>query len=118
MAGTVPWADKFIPVENFHLWEGASPFFRSDALFLDLPFTHRVVDLDIKFINKHEHSVVLLGFLEGYAGPDDVKAWAVEGGYAFEQHQEAIHNQEDDSDLTYTLLIATRQATPLRKVQE
>ena len=102
-----PWSDPYLPVKA-HFWDGATPFFRSEALFVDLPFSHHCVRLKMKFLDEHQYKVILLGFLEGHDGPEDLLRWATEQGYTICEHRgEKLFYREQRIELEYRLAIAT-----------
>lgn len=103
-----PWANPYLPTENVHFWDGASPFFYSDALFVDLPFSHPQVGLKIEHLKDQEYRLILCGFLESHDGPTDVLDWCASNGYATKEHAGVITNVEKSESLTYRLVAATR----------
>ena len=109
MEKDLPFINTFLPSINLDIWDGATPFFGSNALFIDLPLSHPSVNLDIKWINERDHELLFLGFLEEYSGPLDVKEWALKKGYEFKVHKEKIFNEEDSKSLEYTLVICSNR---------
>lgn len=105
-----PWAKVYLPVD-FNLWDGATPFMAfTDAIFTDLPLSHRAVGLGHVRFNPERHRLLLMGFLERYAGPDDVLQWAREHDYTLSTFSDTIHCVETEESLTYQLVIAERLA--------
>ncbi len=101
-----PWSDPYLPVHP-HFWDGATPFFRSEALFADLPFDHPCVRLKQQFLREHHYKVILLGFLEGHDGPDDMLRWAEARGYGIAEHRDTLREREKRIELEYRLVVAT-----------
>jgi len=98
---------RFLPFNSIDIWDGATPFFESEALFIDLPFSHRCVRLDAKWLERRPHPVIFLGFLERHEGPADILAWVTQKGYTVESHTATIRNGEKRRKLKYTLCVAT-----------
>lgn len=61
-------------------WDGVSPFFKSDSLFVDLPFNHNMMQLKLSNLGNH-YKLLMLGFIDTFAGPEDVYGWALNNGY-------------------------------------
>lgn len=73
MEKNYPYAKFNIPFhQQINIWDGASPFFYSEAIFCDLPFSHRCVNLKLKHLTDKAYKIIILGFLQSYEGPDDV----------------------------------------------
>lgn len=108
MENDTPWAKNYLPFKNIRFWDGASPFFHSEALFIDLPFSHECVQLKLDFLKPNKHRLLLLGFLQDHMGPDDVLEWAKQHGYQLQEHIAVIENIEQSKKLTYKLMIARK----------
>lgn len=107
MEKTHPSGNPYLPVENVRIWDGAYPFFRSEALFVDLPFSHPAVRLKLEHLNEFKYRLVLLGFLESYDGPLDVLGWLESRGFKTEEHVDSIKDVERSLKLSYRLVVAT-----------
>ena len=107
MENEVPWAKRYLPSNNIHFWDGATLFFHSEALFIDLPFSHRCVELKIDFLRPERNRLLMLGFLEEHDGPEDMLVWAEKNDYQFEEHIAEVKNVEYNKQLSYKLIIAT-----------
>jgi hypothetical protein len=113
MEKTVPWPNPYLPVD-FDLWDGATPFFDSEAIFTDLPFSHHLVDLNMGFLDEgpyaetgRPYKLILMGFLEGHEGPGDILNWAQSRGYVTTEHRAPITNWETVQELVYRLVVAS-----------
>ena len=106
MEEEVPWANMHLPSKNIHFWDGATPFFHSEALFIDLPFSHRCVGLNIKSLRPSRNRLLMLGFLEEHDGPEDILDWAKHNNYQLEEHKSEIENVEYDKTFAYKLIVA------------
>jgi hypothetical protein len=105
-----PRAKPYLPVSSVHFWDGATPFFYSQALFVDLPFEHSHVRLKIDHLNGFDHRLLMLGFLDEHDGPVDVLDWAMSKGYEVSEHAEKITNVEKSMSLVYRLKIVRKPA--------
>lgn len=107
MEKTHPFAEFNIPFnEQITVWDGASPFFHSEAIFSDLPFSHKCVRLDMKFLKDKPYKVIVLGFLEGYEGPQDVYEF-YENNDEYEMRKESfsVSFSEKDIKLKYQVIV-------------
>ncbi len=105
MEKEVPWSNPYLPVEvNF--WDGATPFFTSEAMFIDLPFSHNAVHLRLSSFEGYHPRLLLLGFLESYDGPEDVLEFAKANGYEFEEMAGRVTYAEKSEELSYRLITA------------
>lgn len=109
MEETHPWATYYLPATNkrLHFCEGATPFFASEALFVDLPFSHRAMHLKLNSL-RDNYKLVLLGFLEGHDGPMDLLEWVGRNGYSTDEVVASIENAETGQSLHYRLVSATK----------
>ena len=110
-----PKIDPYLPV-NVSFWDGASPFFDSEALFVDLPFSHRSVGLKIAHLNVREapYKILMFGFLDRHDGPTDALEWAVSNGYQCEEYSSQVKHAEKSERFIYRLTVARKAlaATP------
>lgn len=106
-----PWANTALPLndKNVRFPEGASAMLRGAALFLDLPFYSELLQLDLSALDRWgwEDKLLLLGFLEGHDGPDDVLEWSKQKDHLHEEFCYVITNTEARTTLEYKLIIAT-----------
>ena len=98
-----PAASHYLPVANVHFWDGASPFFWSDCLFIDLPFNHPAVGLKLDWLKKRKHKLVMLGFFEGHDGPNDVREWLEHQDYFIQENTEVFDLSESGAKNSYKL---------------
>lgn len=113
LSESAPWGNPCLPVaENqVHFWDGATPFFGSELLFIDLPFNHPCVALKLaSFERRARLPRLMLGFMSDHDGPDDVLRWAREKGYEFEVFEDAICNLEKNQCVNYVLHIGAPPA--------
>lgn len=102
----VPWANTYLPSKNIRFWDGATPFFHSEALFVDLPFSSECVELELKFLSPVRNRLIMLGFLQDHARPDDVFNWVKQHNYKLEEFDSTIASVEYGKSLRYKLIIA------------
>jgi hypothetical protein len=102
-----PWSNPYLPVE-VDFWDGATPFFNSEAMFIDLPFSHGNVNLHLSSFEDRHPRLLMLGFLESYDGPDDVLEFARSNEYQFEEVTYKVAYAEKSEELVYRLIIATK----------
>jgi hypothetical protein len=110
-----PWGNLFLPVK---VWfgEGLSRFFDSEALFIDLPFSHRNVGAEwFPALKRLEFKLIFLGFLEGYEGPADALATLKSLPFTTEEFVGTVKFSETGQELTYRLVVAKRIGEVTRK---
>jgi hypothetical protein len=107
MEKTHPYTNVCLPVSEgqLHFWDGATPFFNSEALFIDLPFNHAAVKLQLPSLSKRQYKLIVLGFMDTFDEPTDVYEWAQANGYVFEETIASIKNPEKGISVNYKLLI-------------
>lgn len=107
MEDTHPAANQYLP-SHLLLWDGATPFFRSEAIFADLPFSHSLVGLDLKHLDTREYRLMLLGFMAEHEGPHDLMKWLDDHHYLLVDYHGNTHVPEGPGSLAYRLVVATR----------
>jgi len=99
------YPDPYLPVK-VRFPESPGSFFRSEAVFIDLPFSHRCVQLDPVFLEETTFKLIFLGFLENYDGPTDILEHVKSSGYELEEISEKVAYVEKKEELLYRLIIA------------